>query len=134
MFKLLNQTHRSYRAFKPFQATYFNLKTDSRLIFTPKRLNSSETPQNASTKAPLNKNTQLPVGKDNSLRKLLVVFASGALAYFSISYYLEKRKSNAPSFEINYQSSNLPGKIKPSRSVIKKKIKFLKFYFYLNLS
>ena len=53
--------------------------------------------------------------KPGNLRKLLAVFASGVIAYFGISYYLDSKKVDDGS--INYSSSNLPGKVKVVKSV-----------------
>ena len=53
--------------------------------------------------------------KPGNLRKLLAVFASGVIAYFGISYYLDSKKENDGS--INYSSKNLPGKVKVVKSV-----------------
>ena len=53
--------------------------------------------------------------KPGNLRKLLAVFASGVIAYFGISYYLDSKKADDGS--INYSSSNLPGKVKVVKSV-----------------
>lgn len=114
MFKSITKAHNSLKLFRVIS---INTKANSRLIFTQKHLKSMDAPQNASLKNQFNKNSQIPNEKDSSLKKLLAIFASGALAYFSISYYLENRKSSGPTFEINYQSNNLPGKIKPSKSV-----------------
>lgn len=57
--------------------------------------------------------------ESNSFRKLMLVFASGAVAYFGISYYLENRQTSKPSGIIDYKSQNLPGRVKPTKSVCK---------------
>lgn len=64
-----------------------------------------------------NPKTSSSSNNTSSFRKLMLVFASGAVAYFSISYYLDNRQKSKPSGEINYKSKNLPGHIKPTLSV-----------------
>jgi hypothetical protein len=56
-----------------------------------------------------------PKEKNSNFKKLAGIFASGAVTYFAISFYLERNKSKSKG--INYESKNLPGKITPSKSV-----------------
>jgi hypothetical protein len=60
--------------------------------------------------------------------RLLGFFASGAVAYFAISFYLDHRSVNKTSGAINYSSPNIPGRIKPSKSV--RGIFFLRLRFH----
>jgi hypothetical protein len=59
----------------------------------------------------------------SSLKKLLMIFLSGGVTYFALSYYIENRmsKSAGATDEINYESQNLPGKIKPNISINREK-------------
>lgn len=71
-------------------------------------------------KTPLNnnkKNQERPKNRKPDFFKLLGLFASGALAYFAISFYLDTKSSNKTSGDINYSSKNLPGRVKPSIEV-----------------
>ena len=123
MWKVLSQTTRSYRSLKIVNCSNLPRQSSQILrqnLLVSKRLQST-TPnqQNQTLKTPLNTSGPTPTQpkQDNSFKKLLVVFTSGALAYFTISYYLENRKGNGNRFEINYESNNLPGKVKTSKSV-----------------
>lgn len=69
----------------------------------------SSTKKSKSTDNDANKN------RKPDLFKLLAVFASGALAYFAISLYLDNKSSGDST--INYSSNNLPGRIHPSKLV-----------------
>ena len=63
------------------------------------------------------KNNSNQSTKNNKWTNLLGIFTGGVLSYVAISYYLENKKSKPKSFEINYESKNLPGLIKPSKTV-----------------
>lgn len=81
-----------------------------------------KTPLNSSKKTTNNsKSNQTP---PNSRFKLLAIFASGIVAYFGISFYLDHKSTAKTSNTINYSSKNLPGRIIPSKSV---KFKFQTF-------
>ena len=90
-------------------------KCSTSIRFLPKRNQSTSLKESfkPETNQP-NKNAL----KSNT-RKLATVFFSGIAAYFAINYYLEnhttdKKQTN----QINYASQNLPGTIKPSKSVL----------------
>lgn len=79
-----------------------------------------------SLKEPLNTTSepkQKPKYDFEQLKKLIAIFLSGCAAYFAISYALDmkdgSKKNNQLSNEdfINYESKNLPGKVKISKSV-----------------
>lgn len=89
-------------------------------------------------KTPLNnnkKNQEGPQNRKPDFFKLLGLFASGALAYFAISFYLDTKSGDKPSGAINYSSKNLPGRVKPSIEVIKSTFKWFNYslFFFILL-
>ena len=86
------------------------------------RFQSTDPVKQVSLKEPFQKSTPPPppppISKKSIFIKFLSVFASGAIAFYAISYYLdylESKKPKPPS--IDYSSPNLPGRIVPSKSV-----------------
>jgi hypothetical protein len=102
---------------------FIHSKCNTSIRFVPKRN------QSTNLKEPFKPETnQLKrnISKSNS-RKLVTVFLSGVTAYLAINYYLENNsiKKNQAANKIIYTSQNLPGKIKPSKSV---------FFFQLKIN
>jgi hypothetical protein len=99
----------------------FSGTTTTLLSHQIRRTNGSAS-QQPDLKTPLNNakstNTTTQAPKRRDFIRFLAIFASGVIAYFAISYSLDAR-SNAHKTDahINYSSPNLPGKIKPSKSV-----------------
>lgn len=60
-----------------------------------------------------------PKEKYAGLKKLLGVFVAGAVSYFAVSFVLDATKVKFDG--INYSSKNLPGKIKPSKKIVREK-------------
>lgn len=103
-----------YEGTKPF-LNQTRLSSTSPLPDMKTPLKTANTTSNANsddkTKGPNGKNSQ------SYFLKLLAVFASGMVAYFGISFYLDNRSTNKTSGAINYSSNNLPGRVQPSKSV-----------------
>ncbi len=100
--------------------------TTQKMPFTSTvRHNQSEAPiPGASTKPELpkfekgskNYDSKKPK-EDTRLLNLLGIFVGGMITYYGISTYLEYKKRKPRIFEIDYTSQNLPGLIRPSKSV-----------------
>ncbi len=74
-------------------------------------------------------NSNMPIKKKSKFFQFMTAFASGVVGFYAISYYLgyKKNQSATNKNSIDYNSQNLPGLIKPSKSV---KIIFL----YISIS
>jgi len=119
-------------------STNTNLTQFSRTL-----VSNTENLTQKSLKEPLHSNEpkQKPKYDFEQLKKLFAVFLSGCAAYFAISYVLDSKadskKINQTTNEdiINYESKNLPGKVKISKSVINEpliafKVFMLKFALF----
>lgn len=94
-------------------AIIFN-KCNTSIRFLPKRNQSTNLKEPFK---PETNQTNTRTIKSNT-RKLMTVFVSGVAAYLAINFYLENYSSNKKQKnQINYASQNLPGKVKPSKSV-----------------
>lgn len=118
----------SKRLFNCYSLNYLNLPSNHTILtqFSRTFVSNTENLTQKSLKEPLHSNEpkQKPKYDFEQLKKLFAIFLSGCAAYFAISYVLdtkaESKKINQTSNEdiINYESKNLPGKVKISKSVI----------------
>ena len=101
-------------------SNFLSVKT-SFLTCQSLRFESNKVPD---MKTEFNKTSKPPVGDAGSsrFRNLLMIFISGGLTYFALSFYLNNRVNKSDSSNtINYQSQNLPGKVKPTISNAREK-------------
>jgi hypothetical protein len=103
-----------------------SINTNFKYQFARTIVSNSENPNQKSLKEPLY-STSEPKKKSKydleQIKKLFAVFGAGVVAYFALSYVLDmkdgSKKSSQTSNEdvINYESKNLPDKVKISKSV-----------------
>lgn len=103
-----------------------SINTNYKYQFVRTIVSNSENPNQKSLKEPLH-STSEPKKKSKydfeQIKKLFAVFGAGVVAYFALSYVLDmkdgSKKSSQTSNEdvINYESKNLPDKVKISKSV-----------------